>query len=751
MKMKKLHTIALIIVFLFLPVLSSAGDLHLGIVSAVKDKVEEAKEKRDKDREKLIDHAPALVITSPITLAAVTGTFNITAEANDDKGITKVEFYINNELKNTDTSFPYGYSWDTSQYSNGTYTITAKAYDTANQTMSSQMSLSIFNDHVPTIKIMALADGTTISATQLISVEATDDKGIAKVEFLIDDVVKSVDTTVPYSYLWDTTQYGAGSYVIKVVAFDTISQTASYQCTVSVIVNETSDKAPTVTITAPLEGAVVSDTVNITAEAKDDVGVYKVEYYIDGDYEGSDYYAPYSFSWYTTYFSSGTHIVKLKVYDAGNQTGTDEHTVTVDKGDPPTITLTAPADGATIAGIVDITATATDDKGISRVEFYLNNDYLYLDYSSPYGYSLDTTQYSNGTYTIKAKVYDTTNQTATVEHTVTVNNSSNGWQISAIDSTLFWPWSSIAVDTSNNPRIAYYEYSISDLKYAKWTGLSWNVEVVDADPTGSVGNYASLALDSSNNPRIAYYDWTKQDLKFASWTGTSWNITVVDSTGSVGSYSSLALDSSDNPHIAYYDSTTDALKYASWTGSAWNIVTVATASYDLYPSLALDSSDNPHIAYSNSATHNLNYAKWTGSAWILSIVDYIGWVSDPPSLKLDSSDNPHIAYYDGENDDLKYAEWSGVSWDITTVDSAEYVGQFPSLALDSSNNPRIAYYNSTKKDLKFAARTGSTWTVETIEAVGEVGECASLTLDSNDKPHISYSDYTSHKIKYATK
>jgi len=89
---------------------------------------------------------------------------------------------------------------------------------------------------------------------------------------------------------------------------------------------------------------------------------------------------------------------------------------------PPTCTITSPLDGETVSGIVNILVTAIDDEGVDYVKFYVDGGFLGTDYNSPYEWDWDSTEVSDGDYTISATAYDTAGQTASDLVSVTVEN-----------------------------------------------------------------------------------------------------------------------------------------------------------------------------------------------------------------------------------------------------------------------------------------------------------------------------------------
>jgi hypothetical protein len=81
---------------------------------------------------------------------------------------------------------------------------------------------------------------------------------------------------------------------------------------------------------------------------------------------------------------------------------------TVTAVDPkPVVTITSPAADATVRGVVDITAEATDNTGIGPAEFYFDGALIATDYTAPYQAQYDTRLDSEGTHTIMVRAWDT--------------------------------------------------------------------------------------------------------------------------------------------------------------------------------------------------------------------------------------------------------------------------------------------------------------------------------------------------------
>ena len=134
------------------------------------------------------------------------------------------------------------------------------------------------------------------------------------------------------------------------------------------------DTTPPVTsITTPANGAVVSATASVAAMASDNVGVTKMEIYIDGALKTSNVNATsLTYSWNTIGVANGTHTLSSRAYDAAGNIGaspsvsvTVSNTTTTQQllGNPGFETGTA-SPWVTVTGVVDSSASESAHSGI---------------------------------------------------------------------------------------------------------------------------------------------------------------------------------------------------------------------------------------------------------------------------------------------------------------------------------------------------------------------------------------------------
>ncbi|WP_224249930.1 Ig-like domain-containing protein [Hyalangium gracile] len=357
---------------------------------------------------------PTVELTSPAYGETLTGTVTFTATASDASGISRVAFFVNNTQVGTATSAPYAISYNTRSLANGFWTLSARAYDPAgNEGVSSYVSVSFDNDLTPpTVTLTSPASGAVLAGNATLSATASDNIAVTHVEFYDGATLLETVTSWPYNYTWNTKTAANGAHVLTAKAYD-----AAGQSTTSAGVNVTvsnDDVAPTVAFTAPSAGTTLAGTVILSATATDNVAVTRVEFF-DGDTRlGTDTSSPYSYSWSTVSSSNGAHTLTAKAFDAKGNVGTAQVTVMLDNDfTPPTVALTAPAEGDILSGTVVLSAVASDNKAVTRVAFYVGSTLVYNDTTAPYSYSYNTRLQANGPKVLTARAYDAVNQVTT--------------------------------------------------------------------------------------------------------------------------------------------------------------------------------------------------------------------------------------------------------------------------------------------------------------------------------------------------
>jgi subtilisin family serine protease len=89
----------------------------------------------------------------------------------------------------------------------------------------------------------------------------------------------------------------------------------------------------------------------------------------------------------------------------------------------PSVSITSPSSSSTVADVVAVNVSATDNVSVNRVDLHVNNQLVASDNTSPFGFSWDTTKHTDGSVTLVAVAYDSTNQSTSEGVSVTVKNS----------------------------------------------------------------------------------------------------------------------------------------------------------------------------------------------------------------------------------------------------------------------------------------------------------------------------------------
>ena len=173
-----------------------------------------------------INPPPAVSLTAPAdgSTGVAGAPITLAATATDNESIASVQFFDGTTAIGTDTTAPFSVNWTPSI--TGVHTLTARAIDNAGaSTTSAPVSVTINTStgdaQPPTTTITApaaLADGLTGIVT--FSANATDNVGVASVEFQLDGQPLATQTSAPFSTTVDTTLHAPGQHVLRVRATD---------------------------------------------------------------------------------------------------------------------------------------------------------------------------------------------------------------------------------------------------------------------------------------------------------------------------------------------------------------------------------------------------------------------------------------------------------------------------------------------------------------------------------------------------
>ncbi len=288
-----------------------------------------------------------------------------------------------------------------------TYTLTAA---NAGGSTTAQTAVTVTPDTtLPTVSITAPTAGSPVSGTVSISATASDDVGVASVQFQLGGSnLGSAITTAPYTFSWNTATVANGPYALTAIAKD-LSNNPATSAPVSVTVNNPVPSIASFTANPSAITAGQSSTLSWSVSGATSLSISGV-----GTVTGTSIVVNPALT--TTYTLTATNA-------AGPSTAQATVTVTPDTA-LPTVSITAPTAGATVSGTVSVTASASDNVGVASVQFQLGGSNLGSALTTaPYTLSWNTITLANGPFTLTAIAKDLANNPATsAPISVTVNN-----------------------------------------------------------------------------------------------------------------------------------------------------------------------------------------------------------------------------------------------------------------------------------------------------------------------------------------
>jgi len=158
---------------------------------------------------------------------------------------------------------------------------------------------------IPVVNITSPADGGTVHGTVDVTAHVESTGEISKVEFFVDSVLNSTETTAPYVASIDTTQLSEGAHEISAAIYDTSKNVA-----LTTIIETVQNTPPTIAINA---GGDVVNYKGITWKKDEDFttpsGVYSTLLNFDNPVYRTDRYGHFS---YNVAVDNGPHTVTLK-------------------------------------------------------------------------------------------------------------------------------------------------------------------------------------------------------------------------------------------------------------------------------------------------------------------------------------------------------------------------------------------------------------------------------------------------------
>ncbi len=340
----------------------------------------------------------------------------------------------------------------------GYHSVKVVAEDANGATSSKTFYLNVIVDKPPSVSISPSSGTYTVNNKDgkwhgKVTVSASDDIELDWVRVYVDNqLVKDYDCNPWWAFWLDKKnckfdvdlKLSPGWHTVKAKAMDTGGH--AKEATAMLYIK--ADNPPSVSLSPPggtfkAKGAYYKGI--FTAKATDDVGLSSLRMYLDGKLQASK---SCSCPWWNPFcndkscslskemlLSPGTHVIKVVATDTSGHKAEKQYTATVQKDNPPTVSLSPP--GGTFEVNKDgkyvgkVTAYASDDSAVVSLKMYLDGSLKASSSCKPCWWCSASKSCSisanlemgPGKHTVKVVAYDDGNQKAEKTYTFIIKDN----------------------------------------------------------------------------------------------------------------------------------------------------------------------------------------------------------------------------------------------------------------------------------------------------------------------------------------
>jgi len=180
----------------------------------------------------------------------------------------------------------------------------------------------------PSVALAAPLGGSTVSGLVPVTVNASDNVGVTRVDLLVNGTVVATDTAAPFSFSWDSAGVPNGKASLGAVAYDAAGNAGTSSVASVNVSNVTTGVAndttpPVVSINNPV-GGTVNGNVSVSVSATDNAGAagIKMTLAIDGVTKATGTGGSLGYNWNTKKGSAGAHTITVTARDAAGNAST---------------------------------------------------------------------------------------------------------------------------------------------------------------------------------------------------------------------------------------------------------------------------------------------------------------------------------------------------------------------------------------------------------------------------------------------